>query len=211
MDILEKLRAAKIIAIVRGIESRYIPSLASALADGGIKFIEVTFQQNKPETWFDTCAAISAIKQNDICVGAGTVMTVPQLKMAREAGAEYFVAPNIDESVIRRACELGMASFPGAFTPTEIAAAHRAGATAVKLFPASSLGASYVKAVRAPLSNIEIIAVGGITIENARDFIRAGCIGIGVSSGLVDKNLLMSGNTSEITARAKKYMEAVKI
>jgi 2-dehydro-3-deoxyphosphogluconate aldolase/(4S)-4-hydroxy-2-oxoglutarate aldolase len=208
--ILEK----RIIAIVRGLESAQIIRLAQSLNDGGINVMEVTFNQKKPETWMDTRKAISSVAEKFkgiIHIGAGTVINEEQVRIAYDAGAEFIVSPNTDERVIRTAKDLGMVSLPGALTPTEIAFAHRCGADAVKVFPASVLGAGYIKAVRAPLSHIGLIAVGGVDEKNAPDFIRAGAVGIGVGGNLVNKSWINAGEYEKIASAAKEYVRAVNI
>lgn len=212
VDLMERVRRDKLIAIVRGLGRGHMLPLADALVEGGITMIEVTFNQAKPETWADTQRAIRSISDEfgvAVVPGAGTVMTIEQAQMARDAGAEYIVAPNVDEAVIRAAKGLGMGAFPGAMTPTECQAAHLAGADAVKLFPAGDLGPGYLKAIRAPLSHIEFLAVGGISEKNAADFLKAGAVGLGVGGSLVNREWIEAGAFDRITALAREYRKAV--
>ena len=135
--VLNKIIEGKIVAIVRGIPSTKILGLAAALEKGGVNCIEVTFDQSSEEKARDTLAAIRTIKEglgDKVCVGAGTVMTVEQVRQAAEAGAEYMISPNVDEAVIRATKALGKVSIPGAMTPTETAFAYQCGADIVKLF-----------------------------------------------------------------------------
>jgi 2-dehydro-3-deoxyphosphogluconate aldolase/(4S)-4-hydroxy-2-oxoglutarate aldolase len=202
----------KIIAIVRGLASEHMLRLAEVLHEGGIDLLEVTFDQAKPETWKDTAAAVRAISEhmaNKMLVGAGTVITEQQLGMAYDAGAQYIITPNTNSALIRKVKQYGLLSFPGAFTPSEIAAAWDAGADAVKVFPASILGTAYIKAVRAPLSNIPLMAVGGVNEKNAAEFIAAGCFGVGVGGNLVNKDWIEAGKWDKITALAHEYRKAV--
>ena len=132
---------------------------------GGIHCIEVTFDQTSNETIAQTKQSIAAIKEqlgDRVYVGAGTVMTVEQVHMAVEAGAEYIISPNVNEAVIRETKKLDKVSIPGAMTPTEAAAAYEYGADIVKMFPAGILGPAYIKAVKAPLKHIPMTAVGGV-------------------------------------------------
>ena len=212
-EIMERMRSGKIIAIVRGLETRHMLDLAGALYEGGISMAEVTFDQRDPGKWADTCAAIAAISREfagKMLVGAGTVLTVGQLEMAHDAGAGYMVAPDVNTEVIHAAKQLGMPAFPGALTPTECVAAYNAGADAVKVFPAGNFGAGYIKAIRAPLSHIPMLAVGGITVENARSFIDAGCIGLGIGGKLVNGEWIRNGEFDRITALAREYVKAVE-
>lgn len=212
MTNLEWIQQRKIIAIVRGLAPEYMVKLAEALYEGGIDLMEVTFNQAKPETWKDTAAAIKAVSehmQGRMLVGAGTVITQEQLDMAKEAGALYIITPNTNVDLIRKVKEYGLLSFPGAFTPTEIEMAYEAGADAVKVFPAGNLGASYIKAVKAPLSHIPLMAVGGVNEKNAADFLKAGCCGIGVGGNLVNKEWIEAGEWDKIIALAQEYRKAV--
>lgn len=130
MTALEWVQRSKIIAIVRGLPKEYMTRLAEALYAGGIDLMEVTFHQQKPETWKDTAAAIAAVDscmEGKMLVGAGTVLTLEQLDMARDAGANYIITPNTNCDLIRRVKEYGLLSFPGAFTPSEIVEAYEAG------------------------------------------------------------------------------------
>jgi 2-dehydro-3-deoxyphosphogluconate aldolase/(4S)-4-hydroxy-2-oxoglutarate aldolase len=210
--LMEMVRREKLIAIVRGLGRDHMLSLAGALIEGGITMIEVTFNQARPDTWTDTQKAIRLIADQFagcVAAGAGTVLTIEQANMAKDAGAQYIVAPNVDEAVIREAKRLGMGAFPGALTPTECQAANMAGADAVKLFPAGDLGPGYLKAIRAPLSHIEFLAVGGISEKNAADFLKAGAVGLGVGGSLVNKEWIEAGDFSKITALARAYRKAV--
>lgn len=211
-NVMERIRSDKIIAIVRGLESGHMLSLAGALNKGGITMIEVTFDQKNPDKWKDTCSAIKLLSDEfagRMLVGAGTVMTVEQLNLAYEAGAKYIISPDINVEVIRNTKKLGLVSLPGAMTPTECVTAYNAGADAVKVFPAGELGAAYIKAIRAPLSHIPMLAVGGVNVDNAASFIKAGCIGLGVGGTLVNLDLVKNGEFDKISALAREYIKAV--
>ena len=209
-SVLDRIFEEKIIAIVRGVPSDQIADLARALVEGGVSCIEVTFDQTAPE---DTLTSLRATKSElgeAVCLGAGTVMTVEQVELAAQAGAEYMISPNVDETVIRATKALGKVSIPGAMTPTETAFAYQCGADIVKLFPAGLLGPAYIKAVKAPLKHIPVSAVGNITIENCADFIQAGAVGVGVGGNLVSALLVNEGCFSQITATARAYREKLK-
>ena len=142
-------------------------------------------------------------------VGAGTVITLEQLKIAADAGAQYLVTPTTDVEIIRTGKKQGFGMFPGALTPTEILTAYNAGADAVKVFPVGNLGAGYIKAISAPLSHIPLMGVGGVNEKNAADFIKAGCCGVGVGGNLVNKEWIAAGEWDKITALAKEFEKAV--
>ena len=143
-------------------------------------------------------------------IGAGTVLTPEQVRLTAEAGGAFIISPNTKQAVIEETKRLGLVSMPGAYTPSEIEDAHEYGADFVKLFPATSLGADYVKAVKAPLSHIRLLAVGGIDLNNIKDYLRAGACGFGMSSNIVDKKLLNEENYKGITDLAARYVAAVK-
>ncbi|MCD8242028.1 MAG: bifunctional 4-hydroxy-2-oxoglutarate aldolase/2-dehydro-3-deoxy-phosphogluconate aldolase, partial [Lachnospiraceae bacterium] len=170
-EVLDKILEGKIIAIVRGISSEKIVALATAMEKGGINCIEVTFDQTSEAGKQNTLAAIRNIKEqlgDRVCVGAGTVMTAEQVRMAVEAGAEYMISPGTNEEVLRETKRLGKISIPGAFTATEAAHAYACGADIVKIFPAGTVGASYIKALKAPLKHIPMTAVGGVNPQNCK-------------------------------------------
>lgn len=210
---VEWVRRRKIVAIVRGQEPRHILELAQAFHEGGIDLVEVTFNQAKPETWKDTAEAIKAIAtqmEGKVLAGAGTVLTEEQLHMAADAGARYIITPNTDTALIGKVKKLGLLSFPGAMTPSEILAAYQAGADAVKVFPAGSLGPAYIKAVRGPLNQIPLMAVGGVDLSIAAAFLAAGCAGVGVGGNLVRKDWIEAGQWDKITEVAREYRKAVE-
>ena len=210
-DVIKIIEQEKIISIIRGIAPDDAVKVAKALYDGGIKLVEVTFDQSKPDKFINTAIAIKAIKDamgDKMCVGAGTVITKKQVDMAFNAGAENIVSPDTDAKIIKRTVKKGMVSLPGAYTPSEAKKAHNAGADFVKVFPCSS--ASYIKAVKAPLSHIKFLAVGGVSVDNASDFIKAGAVGIGVGGSLVNKDWVNNGEFDKITETAKALVEKVK-
>lgn len=210
-QVIERIKAKKIITIVRGVYGEDICSLARALAAGGIELMEVTFDQKNKDSWQDTAAAIRAIGETmngQLIAGAGTVTTPELAEMAHDAGAAYIVSPNVNEAVICRTRELGMVSLPGALTPSEIWNAWEAGADFVKVFPAAQLGPAYIKAVRGPLNHIPMLAVGGVNEHNIADFLKAGCAGAGVGGNLVNKQWVAEGRWDDITALALAFVKA---
>ncbi len=212
MTPLEYVKERKIVAIVRGLAPEYLVRLGHAFVEGGIGLMEVTYNQRAPETWKDTAAGIEAVGKefgDRLLVGAGTVITLEQVKMTYNAGGHYLVTPTTQPEIIRAGKALGLGLYPGAFTPTEILAAYEAGADAVKVFPAGNIGPGYIKAVRAPLSHIPLMAVGGINEKNAADYMRAGCVGLGVGGNLVNREWIQNGEWDRITALAKDFMKAV--
>lgn len=205
---IDFIKEQGIIAIVRGVDVDHIVPMAEAMYAGGIRLIEVTFNQNDPDHLAKTGELIKTLNEkmgDKICVGAGTVMNEAQCMAAYEAGANYFISPNMSIPVIKKANELGVVSIPGALTPTEAATAYDNGADFVKLFPAGNLGVGYIKSVCGPLNHIPFLAVGGINAANRADFIKAGVKGVGVGGNLVDAKAIMAGEYDKITAAALEY------
>ena len=202
----------KVIAIVRSLAEDKIVPLASALNDGGINMIEVTFNQADPASFANTASAIHAINKQfgkKVLVGAGTVCTKEQLKLAADAGACYLISPNTNPELIAEVRKMNLVAIPGALTPSECVAAHHAGADFVKLFPIGTLGPEYLKAICAPLSHIKFLGVGGINERNIREYITAGAVGFGIGGNLVNKDWVNAGEFDKITTLAKQYVEAV--
>lgn len=213
MTPLEYVKERKIVAIVRGLKPEYIVRLGHAFEEGGIGLMEVTYNQKAPDTWKNTAAAIEAVEKefgDRMLVGAGTVITPEQVSMTYNAGGHYLVTPSTQPEIIRMGKALGLGLYPGAFSPTEILEAWNAGADAVKVFPAGSLGPGYIKAVSAPLGHIPLMAVGGVNEKNAADYMKAGCVGLGVGGNLVNKEWIENGEWDKVTALAREFMKAVK-
>ena len=212
-QIIQKILSDKVIAIVRGIYDDECVLLAKALHDGGVDLLEVTFDQTSHEERLRTVKTIQQLNAElgkDMVFGAGTVTTVEMVKMAKDAGAGFIVSPDTCEEVIRATVENGMVSVPGAFTPTEIAQAHRYGADFIKVFPASFMGPSYVKTVVAPLSNVRLLAVGGVDNSNIADYLKAGAVGAGVASCLFRKEWVKNNEWERITEASRRFVACLK-
>ena len=212
-EIIQNVYDNKIIAIVRGMEPEHCVNLARALYEGGINMVEITFNQKSTDHFEATTKAIRAISEElseQVMVGAGTVLTKEQVDLAKEAGALYIITPSTNPEVIRYAKEQGMVTIPGAMTPSEIAAAYEAGADFVKIFPVGNLGAAYIKAVKAPMSHIPVLAVGGVNEKNVAEFIKAGAIGAGVGGNLVNAQWIQNGEFDKITALAREFVTNAK-
>ena len=209
-QVIQTIKDEKIISIVRGMNTQQTVEIAKALYEGGIKLIEVTFNQKCPEKFHETTDAIKAIRAemgDKMLVGAGTVTSVELVEMAAEAGALYMISPDMDEAVIRRTRELGLVSIPGAYTATEAKKAYNAGADFVKLFPCVGDAPTYVKALCAPFNHIPFLAVGGVNADNVAEFIKAGAKGVGVGSCLANKKWADEGRYDLITEEAKRFMK----
>ena len=212
-QIIERVLENKIIAIVRGVYGEDCLNLAKALYKGGIKLLEVTFDQSKPEAWEQTANTVKRLVEelgDKMAFGTGTVTTLEMVELAKNAGAQFIVSPNTNEKVIRATVAAGMVSMPGAMTPSEVLDAHEYGADFVKLFPVGNLGTSYVKAICAPINHVRMLAVGGVNEKNTKDFLAAGAVGVGVGGNLVNKEWIAAGEFYKITALAREFTENIK-
>lgn len=210
MNTLEFVLQNKVIAICRKVYGEDLLNLAGALLAGGVKLIEVTFDQADPDCIKKTSEAVSALNKkygDQMMFGAGTVLTKEQVKAAEEAGGLYIISPNTDPGIIAYTKELGLVSIPGAMTPSEIILAHNCGADIVKLFPSGYLSFSYIKDILAPISHVKLCATGGVTEENFGQYLALGFAGAGISGRLCDKKCIAAGDFAEISKRAKVFTE----
>lgn len=204
---LELIKETGVVAIVRGTNADTMLRVADAIHAGGVRAIEVTM--NTPDA-IDMIRILSTEVSDRMLVGVGTVLDAPTARMAILAGAQFILAPNLDEEVIRICHMYGRLVIPGVLTPTEVVRAWSLGADIVKIFPAGSVGPRYIRELRGPLGHIDMMAVGGVTVENAGDFIRAGAVALGVGSELVDRSAVAEGRFDTLTRNAKAFIGAVK-
>ncbi len=196
-----------LIAIVRLDSSAQLVQAAKAIAAGGVSVIEFTLT---------TPGALRTIEESvkelgsQVLIGAGTVLDAESARAAILAGAEFVVAPTLNVDVIEMCHRYDKVVIPGAYTPTEILTAWEHGADFVKLFPAEIGGPAYLKAVRGPLPQVKLIPVGGVSLETAGPFIRAGAVALGVGSNLVDKKAVAEGRFTQLTAVAQALTQAVQ-
>ncbi|MDU0204210.1 bifunctional 4-hydroxy-2-oxoglutarate aldolase/2-dehydro-3-deoxy-phosphogluconate aldolase [Paenibacillus sp. MAH-36] len=202
---LKEIERTRIIAIVRGVKEAHIFSVAEALLKGGVTVMEVTL---------NTPGALTMISDlqtklgEQMYIGAGTVLDVEDAQKAVQAGASFLITPNLDEDVIRYANREGVPIFPGAMTPTEVVKAWKAGATAIKIFPSASLGLSYIKELMGPLDHIPMMAVGGVTEENIKQFLDLGCYGLGIGGSLINLKEIEAGRFEWVTDKAARLLAA---
>lgn len=209
----QAVRDHKLIAIVRGVEPEKCVRIAQALYDGGIRLMEITYDQKHPESWEITAEAIGAVAKvmaGKMHIGAGTVTCTRLVELTHQYGGRFIISPDVNEDVIRCTNELGMVSIPGVLTPTEVMTAYRAGADFVKLFPAGTMGAGYLKAVKAPISHVEMLVVGGVDEKNIASFLAAGAAGAGIGGNMVNRAWVEAGQYEKITEVARTLVEAVK-
>lgn len=213
MDALTFIKEHRLVSISRQVYRQELLEAAKRILKSGIYCLEITFDQASPTSLQDTPDSIALIKQelgDEICVGAGTVMTVEQAKAARAAGADFALAPNVDVDVIHAIKTLDMVAVPGAFTPSEIATAYNAGADIVKVFPIGNLGVDYLKAIRGPINHIPLMAVGGVSASNIKSFLDNGCCSAGVGSNIINKKRAQAGAFDEIEQAAFEFVQAIK-
>ncbi len=201
------IKRAGAIAILRRQPSNLVLSVVDALMAGGITAIEVTFDSEGAQELIQTLRKTFG---KDLFIGAGTLMTPTQVQQAVEAGADVLLSPHFDGTLVEIAASLGAVMIPGIVTPTEIVQATRAGADILKLFPAGPLGPLYLKDLLGPFHGTSFVPTGGITVDNAADFIRAGAIGVGMGSALVPKHEVEAGDWISITQRAFELMRRIR-
>ena len=205
--LLGRMTEIGIVAVVRTPSPDTAQRAVEACIAGGLNTVEVTF--TVPNA-VDVIKALAASVGSDVILGAGTVTDAQKAKMAIEAGARFIVAPNTDPDTIRMAASLDAVTIPGALTPTEVVIALNAGADAVKIFPASAFGPSYIKAIRGPLPDVKFVPTGGINLENIPAYVKAGAAMFGIGGNLVDLELIKAGNYGAIADRARAYVETVQ-
>ena len=212
MDILKELLEKKLVVVVRGMPQDKIEKCVEAVIEGGVRFIESTFDQSdkdcvaKNKLYIETM--VKAAKGRAI-IGAGTVLNVEQVRAAYEAGAKYIVSPNTNEAVINETLKLGMISIPGAMTPTEIEWAYSLGAHIVKLFPVGDLGAHYIKNVTAPLSHIPLMTTGNVNLQTIPEYYAAGAKVLGTGITILKPEYVQTENYEGVRALAKAHVDAV--
>lgn len=211
--VISTVEKEKVIVIVRGVSKEKLIPLAEAMYYGGIRLLEITYDatgKTSDEETAENIAMLAKAFEGRMLIGAGTVLKESQVELTAKAGGKFIISPDTNKAVIEKTRELGLVSMPGALTPTEIADAHRYGADFVKLFPISTFGTEYVKAVKAPLSHIKLLAVGGVDENNIADYAKAGACGFGIGSNIVNKKFIEEGAFDEITELARTFLAAIK-
>ncbi len=207
MDVLARIHDVGIIPVVRATSSEEALAAVEAIRAGGIPILEITLT---------VPGAVKIIRElartlgDQALIGAGTVLDAETARACIDAGARFVVSPSLDIPTIEACRSLNVPVFPGALTPTEIVTAWRAGANAVKVFPAGAVGgAAYLKSIKAPLPQIELIPTGGVSVKSVPDFVAAGAFALGVGADLVNLEALRRGDAASITAKAREYVAAV--
>ncbi|XJZ28252.1 bifunctional 4-hydroxy-2-oxoglutarate aldolase/2-dehydro-3-deoxy-phosphogluconate aldolase [Bacillota bacterium Lsc_1132] len=204
-EVLQQIKNEGICSIVRGTSADKMCKIAEALLKGGVRTIEVTF--NTPGA-AEMIQELVAKYGNEMLIGAGTVLDSETAKVAISAGASFILSPTLNIDMIRTCQRYSVLPVPGVTTPTEALTAWENGAQIVKIFPAGVFGSNYIKQLKGPLSQIDMMAVGAVNINNFADFIKAGACSAGIGGELVNKDLAAQGRFAEITERAKAYVRA---
>jgi 2-dehydro-3-deoxyphosphogluconate aldolase / (4S)-4-hydroxy-2-oxoglutarate aldolase len=206
-DVVESVERAGIVAVIRIKDPSRLRAVVDAIAEGGIRVLEITMT---------VPGAVGLIRDlaptlpDGFILGAGTVLDADTVAQVAEAGARYVVSPVFRRAVIEACHARGLAAMPGCFTPTEILDAWDAGADIVKVFPATTLGPSYLKDVRAPLPQVKLMPTGGVTVENAGEWIRAGAVAVGVGTSLLDARAIADGQFAVLRTNAERMIANVR-
>jgi 2-dehydro-3-deoxyphosphogluconate aldolase/(4S)-4-hydroxy-2-oxoglutarate aldolase len=206
-QVLERIRSVGLVPVVRARSAEEAAQAADAIQAGGVSILEITMT---------VPGAVEVIREvagrgQGALVGAGTVLDPESARACIDAGARFIVSPSLNPDTIRLCNEAGVAVLPGALTPTEVVTAWRAGADLVKVFPAGAVGGpSYIKALKAPLPQIDLVPTGGVNLKTAADFIRNGAAALGVGADLVDVQALRRGEPERLTEKAREYVRVVQ-
>jgi 2-dehydro-3-deoxyphosphogluconate aldolase / (4S)-4-hydroxy-2-oxoglutarate aldolase len=201
------IERSRIVAVIRMKDSDKVKAVVEAIAAGGVRAIEVTM--TVPGA-VGLIAALAPKMPEGFLLGAGTVVDADQAAAVIDAGAQFIVSPVFRRSVITACHERGVPVMPGCFTPSEILDAWDAGADIVKVFPATALGPGYIKDVRAPLPQVKLMPTGGVTVENAGEWIAAGAVAVGVGSALLDTKAIEAGNYDVLRLKAERIVANVQ-
>lgn len=205
---LDRIRALRLVPVIRASSADEAMRAIDAIKAGGIDILEITMTVPGAVKVIEKVAEAYGA---DVLVGAGTVLDPETARACILAGAQFIVSPALNLETIELCRRYTLPVMPGALTPTEVVAAWQAGADMVKVFPCSALGgASYLKALKAPLPQVELIPTGGVNLKTAPDFLAAGASALGIGADLVDLKALQEGRAADITARAKQYVEIVQ-
>ena len=206
-QVRQRILAVKIVPVVRASSPEQALGAADAVRAGGIPIVEVTM--TVPGA-IEVIAGLSRLMGSDVLIGAGTVLDASTAQKCLDAGAQFLVSPGFDPETVALARRLDVLIMPGALTPTEVITAWKAGADFVKIFPCGNVGGpAYIKSLKAALPQIPMIPTGGVNLETAAAFLRAGASALGIGGELISKAALDSGNFAAITESAKQFVALV--
>ncbi len=209
-DVLKLIKNEKLIVIARRVPTEKLKKVADAISSGGAKILELTFDQTADDPIKTFTENFEQIKNSGLCIGAGTVLTVQQLKCARKLGAEFFVAPNSNPKLIKLAKKLGMVAIPGALTPSEIVNAYESGADIVKLFPADDMGLHYLWNLSGPLNHIPLLVSGGVNVETIPQYLKHGASALCTGVTIIDRTMLNTDDYEGIKKLTEAHINSIK-
>jgi 2-dehydro-3-deoxyphosphogluconate aldolase/(4S)-4-hydroxy-2-oxoglutarate aldolase len=195
------------VAVIRMTDTERLLRVVEAICEGGVTAIEITMSVPRA---FEMIEEVVRRLGDSALVGAGTVLDAETARLAIAAGARYVVSPVFKPEIIRTAHRYDVPALPGAFTPTEILAAHEAGADIVKVFPADVVGMTFFKAIKAPMPQLRLMPTGGVTLTNAGDWLRAGACAVGVGSALLDPKAITEARWDKLTENARLLMASIR-
>jgi 2-dehydro-3-deoxyphosphogluconate aldolase/(4S)-4-hydroxy-2-oxoglutarate aldolase len=206
-EILQSIEASGVVAVIRVRDPELVQGVVDALLEGGVTALEITMTVPRA---VELIAQIAPKLPPQFLLGAGTVIDAQTARKVIDAGARFIVSPVYKPEVVDVCRELDVVSAPGCFTPTEILTAWERGADVVKVFPATALGPGYIKDVLAPLPQVRLMPTGGVTKENAGDWIKAGAVVLGVGTSMVDAKAVAERRFEVVTANARHFVNAVR-
>ena len=201
-----QIEALGVVAVIRLKDPATLRAVVHAMAEGGVRALEVTMTVPRA---VDLIRELAPTLPDGFLLGAGTVTDVATARAVIDAGASFVVGPVFRPDVIAVCHERDVAAMPGCFSPTEILAAHECGADVVKVFPATALGPQFIKDIRAPMPQVKLMPTGGVTPDNAGEWIRAGAVAVGLGSALLDAKAIEGGRWDVITANARRALASV--
>ncbi len=205
-DVTAAIESMGVVAVIRMKDPARLRAVVDALAEGGVRALEVTMTVPRA---VELIRELAPSMPSGFILGAGTVVDAATAHAVIDAGARFIVSPVFRRAVIEACHQHDVPAMPGCFSPTEILDAHDAGADVIKVFPATMLGPQFLKDVRAPLPQVKLMPTGGVTLDNAGDWIRAGAVAVGVGSALVDAKAIDAGQFHVIAANARKVLASV--
>lgn len=205
---LARVSKSGIVAVIRAESGERLADVAEALLAGGVEVMEVTFTVPKAHRVLEQVAERLADR---ILLGAGTVLDPETARIALLSGAEFIVSPTVNLEVIKLCRRYDKLVMPGALTPTEVLTAWEAGADIVKIFPSDVTGPAYLKALAGPLPQVRLMPTGGVTLQTAADFLKAGSFALGIGGSLVDSRAVAAGELGKIESLARQFVEIVRV
>ena len=204
---LDRFKETPVLGIIRGASHASIQGVLEACVSGGLKFVELTLNT---ENAFPLIESVSQQFSEEICVGAGTVLSLRDVKQAENVGAQFIVSPTLNIDVATYCLKKGLAYFPGALTPTEIEKSWNAGAAMVKVFPASQMGANYFSTIRGPFNELLLMAVGGVNVSNAVEYLQAGASAVAIGGSLFTVSRMKNREFDSIKTEIRDLVSTVK-